>query len=118
LGFLLADGCVTNNHVLSLCLKAADQYHIEQFRDFLGSDHPIHLFQRRNSSESSFFVASVHLCTALAYYGVTPRKSRTASASAELRENAHFWRGLIDGDGTLYMTGNTITTTFRITTTI
>ncbi len=108
LGFLMADGCIDDDHVIGLTLKQSDQAHIELFRDFLASTHPIRSYKRHGKySESYLFVASARLCAALKRYGVTPRKSHTASAPPELRENAHFWRGMVDGDGVLYVSGNT-----------
>jgi hypothetical protein len=42
------------------------------------------------------------LVETLKEYGIVERKSRTAFV-IKLNNNLHFWRGLIDGDGTLYI---------------
>lgn len=53
IGFLMADGCVHWNSPRSasiiLSLTASDRSHVEKFRTFLKSDHPISLCDRRSS---------------------------------------------------------------------
>jgi hypothetical protein len=41
----------------------------------------------------------VKLVQALQKYGLIPNKTPVAYAPDELKENRHFWRGVIDGDG-------------------
>ncbi|CAG0928705.1 hypothetical protein TFLX_01027 [Thermoflexales bacterium] len=101
LGFLMADGCVRDDNSITIAVQAADYAHLEQFRAFLGSNHPIYQQQRGTYHSARLTVASAQLAAALKHYGVIPRKSFVASASPVLEPNPHFWRGMIDGDGFL-----------------
>lgn len=105
IGFLMADGNVMeigNSYRLSLCLHTQDLSHLERFKSFLGSGHKIHKFATKAASLS---VNSRRLCDAIARYGITPRKTFTAHVIG-LENNRHFWRGVIDGDGCLYIPKN------------
>jgi hypothetical protein len=106
IGFLLADGCVVRPArgapVLSLNLSAVDREHVERFRSFLGSAHPIKEAPGHGFATApmvQLLIPSRRLAASLASYGVVPRKSKIASASDVLCENRHFWRGVVDGDG-------------------
>lgn len=109
-GFLMADGCVSGNSI-TLSLSAKDGDHVNKFRVFLGSDIPL----RRYTYSSTFgpssnktydaVTLSVHsakIRKSLSKFGVVPRKSKTAVVNG-LANNRHFWRGVIDGDGTLFV---------------
>jgi len=109
IGFLLADGCI---HYLRgrypkvvLELGIEDWAHVEKFRSFIQTDTRVassHL-----GAAARLEVTSERIVNALKFYGVTERKSLTASVHPELRSNRDFWRGVIDGDGNLgYNKGN------------
>jgi DNA-binding Xre family transcriptional regulator len=113
-GFLMADGCVSDGsdgrYALTLALSDRDIIHVEKFRQFLGSGQSVRhetkfsttrvLRGKASQSRPSarLHILSRKLVTALAVYGVTPRKSHTAYVIG-LEDNRHFWRGVIDGDG-------------------
>jgi len=107
LGFLMADGSINTDRVFTLTLKSADQAHLEKFRSFLRSEHPLFSVVRRYSSDSSgdlrhhsgLAIGSRRLVTALAKFGVTTTRTHTAMASPELCQDRDFWRGVVDGDG-------------------
>jgi len=109
IGFLLADGCV---HYLRgkypkvvLELGIEDWEHVEKFRQFIQTEtqvRPSHL-----GAAARLEVTSERIVDTLRGYGVTERKSFTASVVPELRRNRDFWRGVVDGDGNLgYNIGN------------
>ena len=112
-GMLITDGCVTGGEkrkespIVRLGLSASDVAHIERFRAFLKSNHPIHF---RNPTGRSFHggplaeirISSSRLAESLEQFGVTRRKSLTALVRF-LETNPHFWRGVIDGDGNMYI---------------
>ena len=113
IGFLMADGSI-NDHgkgdkVISLALKDSDIGHLEKFRAFLKSDHSICLYDQTLRGKdgavlrrATINITSHRLADALASYGVVPRKSKTAKVVG-LEWNRDFWRGAIDGDGSLYL---------------
>lgn len=105
-GFLMADGCVWRN-TISLGLSLVDIGHLHKFRDFLKSSHPIRTLPATSShgvkhrkAQARIKVASSRIVQRLAEFGVVPRKSHTAEVQI-LEDNRHFWRGVIDGDGTI-----------------
>lgn len=109
LGFLMADGCISDSGgraELILQLKASDLEHVEAFRAFLHSTRPIRVIPPRGYKKSwnsqpsaAFCVNSKSLVAALSRHGVVPRKSFRAEAPTGLKYDRHFWRGLVDGDG-------------------
>jgi hypothetical protein len=112
LGFITADGCVMdagNGYVLSVVLSVRDVAHLERLRDDLGSTQPISSRDKtvRGNvfTHATFRVNSRRLVRSLMRLGVTPRKSATAqpwSGPPDLMP--HYWRGLFDGDGSIYQT--------------
>lgn len=105
-GFLLADGCVSacaekgrRRHSIIVALKTSDAAHVGAFRAFLRSDQPIGCAP--DGRFVRFAVDSQRLVDAVAKYGVVPRKSHTAAVPAFLANDHHFWRGVLDGDGSL-----------------
>lgn len=107
-GFLMADGAILNRQTgspeIALDLSARDKEHIERFRSFLQSSHPIAISSKKIKSGeyliARFSVRSSRLVNALAMFGVVPRKSLRTRVIG-LENNRHFWRGVVDGDGDL-----------------
>lgn len=108
-GFLMADGGVSSwNYSVYLNLSSKDIGHIEKFKKFMGSSNPIKNKVAKNPfkngkdyNTSSFSVSSLYLQYKLEKYGIKPKKSATAKVSDNLVYNRHFWRGVIDGDGSI-----------------
>lgn len=106
IGMLMADGCITTSGgstYVNLALAEKDTQHVRKFANFLGCvNHKITRVKRvKGGYNARFGVASKILANKLAEYGVTQRKSHTAKPSNELLFNKHFWRGVIDGDGSI-----------------
>ena len=110
-GFLMADGCITeaaggHRPQVRLQLQWSDQQHVQLFKEFIQSTSPIKKYQRklhrtgRTFAYCSFSFTSQRIAERLAQFGVVPRKTKTAKAII-LEGNQHFWRGVIDGDGCL-----------------
>jgi hypothetical protein len=107
-GFLMADGCVSDPAngrcpTLALSLAQRDMHHVVRFREFLGSTHPVAIRKNNRSKAGSqdlacFSVTSRRLVARLNSFGVVPRKSKGAQVM-QLEDDRHFWRGLVDGDG-------------------
>ena len=110
-GFLMADGCISyqdhHSPAIILILSAQDEAHLERFRAFLKSDHKIRKYSRTDSFSTNpkvcYQVRSRRLVSALSRFGITAGKS-TLGYVRHLDTNRHFWRGLIDGDGSLFET--------------
>lgn len=115
IGLLMADGCVTYdtvNHTYQVILELEekDAAHVERFRRFLGSSHKLRSVQskppsgNRLSHRVRLAVNSKRMVERLMSFGVTPRKSHTARVIG-LEHDRHFWRGVVDGDGSLGVNG-------------
>lgn len=113
IGMLITDGCVTKNRdekwapTITLRLSVKDKAHIEEFRRFLGSSHSLHETVSKDPNgrgklfpQVGISLRSKKLARRLAEFGVVPRKSSTALVR-QLEGNRHFWRGAIDGDGSV-----------------
>ena len=99
IGFLLADGNVYHppkrSKQLNLGLAEKDWEHLEKFKKFVGSNKK--LYYNAGGVFISFY--SNRMVEKLAEYGIVPRKSKIAKVPEQLKNNRHFWRGMIDGDG-------------------
>lgn len=98
LGFLLADGNICNER-LQVGIQARDRDHLYKLRGFLRSSHPVSYKKSTNSYH--FSIRSENLAASLYEHGITPRKSFTAKAPDHLVGDRNFWRGVIDGDGSV-----------------
>jgi hypothetical protein len=114
LGFLAADGCVSDVHTpgrrrktLHLTLALPDAGHVAKLIRSLGSAQPVREYgHKANDGRTRYSaVAAFHsaaLVEDLSRLGVEPRKSFTAQPwvgpDGLMR---HYWRGVVDGDGGL-----------------
>lgn len=100
-GFLLADGCVRyvtdEQKILRVDLGIKDINHLEKLKSFLGSTHKI----GRTPKKCTLDISSKQICNDLSLYGVVPNKSLIAQVDFRLENNRDFWRGVVDGDGSL-----------------
>lgn len=98
-GFILADGNIyyppKRSKQLNFGLKESDWEHLEKFKKFIGSDKK--LYYNNKAVFISFY--SNRIVNALERCGITPRKSLTAKVPEFCKNNRHFWRGMVDGDG-------------------
>jgi hypothetical protein len=122
-GVLMADGSVViENHRsprIRLGFQTRDVGHLEKFKSFLKSGQPITTRMMPGAdngkgrlglhSFSEFTVRSTALAKSLANYGVIPNKTYRTSTSPEIAANRHFWRGMIDGDGSIVIGSKTKT---------
>lgn len=120
LGFLLADGCVKNENILSIGLKHEDRYLLESFKNLLESTYPItdeikiSNFSPNGTEASYFRIRSKALCSKLKEYGIIPRKTFAAQFNPNNLISPQFingyLRGIFDGDGwvSIYESGKEI----------
>jgi len=106
LGFLGADGCVLpKNNRVDVSLTAGDKGYLQKLLDCLDSDYLIH--PAKGGTQSKISLVSAQLVFDLTRHAVTPRKSLTLKPPDFLPERlrSHFWRGVFDGDGTIFKSG-------------
>lgn len=117
-GMLITDGCVTSDHkavpdTIKLRLQSCDSDHILEFKKFAGSSaaatiangtHPID--ESRIAASCGIRICSPHMVAALEKYGVVPRKTFVAEAKGGVEASRDFWRGCVDGDGSIGVTAD------------
>jgi hypothetical protein len=102
-GFLFADGTLTPARSgaagLAVVVSDRDRGHLDKLRAFLGSTHAITAIARPDVNArgaSRFAVRSTQLHDRLEALGMTG-----GPLPPELAASHHFWRGVVDGDGSL-----------------
>lgn len=114
-GFLMADGCICRNSRtkknsrIALYLQERDVGHIKKFLNFLKTNIPIkakaksekNSLVKKSGTVFGVQITSQKLANKLVDFGVVPRKSLTARVNSTLGDNRDFWRGVVDGDGTV-----------------
>lgn len=89
-----------------LVLKKSDQDHVRAFLDFLGcSDRP--LCPANDGRGVRVSIGSAALANRLRDLGVFPGRSDLPRAATRFVASRDFWRGVIDGDGSLKLAGET-----------
>ena len=111
LGMMITDGSVYSDGGtprIEMQLALIDKDHVEKFRDFVKSDAPIRKkFNKKTKTWSAIYsVRSQWMADTLKRWGVTQRKTFTATAHPLLRDSSAFWRGVTDGDGGIKDDGN------------
>jgi len=103
-GFIMADGCLMqmgeDSFVVQIALAKKDAGHIEKLKLFLKAGHKIITYKGNHQ----FSIHSKRIFMRLGDFGLKPRKSFTAKATDLIKDNRHFWRGVVDGDGSLFIT--------------
>lgn len=107
LGFIAADGCVyrgDRQHLLRVRLKAADAPHLENLRDGMRTDSPVHMENFGGYLSARLEVSGEPLTTVLAKWGIGARKSLRLVFPETLPGAMvpAFLRGYFDGNGTAY----------------
>jgi DNA-binding transcriptional regulator WhiA len=100
LGYICADGCITNNiktRQYRLSLVSIDEDIIEKFKNFLGSRAIYRRRKQRNISE--IYINSRQLIEYLEKLNITSKKALTLNPNIVF--NKHFVRGYFDGDGSV-----------------
>lgn len=105
LGFLLADGNVSKN-TICINLKTSDTKHLEKFRGFVGGNQVISVSKDPRVSRYAF--GSKKITGDLAKWGIVPAKSYSAKVHQDLLMNRHFWRGMVDGDGSVVLKNRSV----------
>lgn len=113
LGFLYADGCVYksgNVYVIEVGLSFNDVGHLIKFKNFLKSDHPLNLKNRKGYKSCAITIRNQKMASDLMTKGCVPNKSLTLTFPSDeivpKRLKHHFIRGYFDGDGCVYGSEN------------
>ena len=108
LGFLYADGNISDNNTISLELSTTDKNHLVKFNSFLNKSLDI----REDKNRVRCIFKDTKIKNDLVNLGCIPRKSLILKfpKDKQVPKNLkrHFVRGYIDGDGSIYKTNNNI----------
>jgi hypothetical protein len=110
IGYLLTDGNVhrtmNQSRRISLPQSRAHRGQLENFRAFVGAQNVIRDTSKVTFGKlrdfSSFAITSERIAAALETYGIGPAKTATVEAVPAVVDSFDFWRGVIDGDGSVY----------------
>lgn len=112
LGIIATDGSVDGGNKLSVELKRSDKYLLGKIAKCLGSNRPIENTHSKDKRTGKVYpaarltVQSKKLVSDLLKYGITANKTFTLALNlvSISKENLrHFWRGCIDGDGSIFI---------------
>ena len=106
IGLLASDGCVggADPRRISIKLAAEDAPILRTVKRFLRTDATLGTHPARGNSrpQVGIQIRSTRLVQRLTELGIGPRKSLSLQIKhALLLESPHFWRGVVDGDGTV-----------------
>lgn len=108
-GLLLSDGNISKDtNAISLSLKESDLHLLEEFKAYLKSDRKILQQQTcKGRIQYRFIFDSALIKERLQEQNFEPRKStRERLPNFNWQDNRHFWRGVVDGDGSLFFNKN------------
>lgn len=106
-GFLLADGCISDRGKVNLGLEFSDGYLLECLKEELGlsNSNVNHIVRKSDGRKYATLCFKVDAITkSLTSLGLTPRKSLKEIAPDCFLNDRHFWRGMVDGDGSISKT--------------
>ncbi len=103
-GWLLSDGYICpNNKYISLAIQSGDVEILEKFKEYLNSNNKILSREHDTGSLSnSFTFSDKAIVTRLRSLGLENSKSLNENCPEIFKYNHHFWRGYLDGDGSIY----------------
>ena len=114
-GLLLADGNL-HKGTLQIGLHRQDRYILETLKQELNlstvnvNDHDLLVRRTGNVSQvSSLRVMDLRIVESLRRLGFSERKSGKEKLPEVFKFNSHFWRGMVDGDGTIGVQGQRVT---------
>ena len=107
-GLLLTDGHIDSiGNGLGISLKESDLYMLEKLREYIGCDNKICKQTRDEHIWYTFSIKSLTIKERLTAQNFTARKSKKEKLpNFDWVNNRHFWRGVVDGDGSVFFTNN------------
>lgn len=109
-GWLLTDGNLSKARI-SIELAQRDIELLENMKDYLKSSNVIFKRSRTDKRtgntyhQCSFGFSNAVILERLKALGMEPKKSVKEKVPVELKDNKHFWRGAIEGDGSINKKG-------------
>ena len=114
LGFMFADGYVSNDNHFGVSLNSKDINHLEKFKSSLNSEHPINIYVSNTKygyiEYARLYFRNSKMKDDLVRLGCVENKSLILKYPKCIKNSLskHFIRGYFDGDGTIGIYKNTI----------
>ncbi len=103
LGFFTADGYITTGDRVAVHLALMDREHLYKFKRVLEATQEV----SEDSKRCSLVICSPEIASDLALHGILPNKTFTTKPAQVAPELArHYWRGVVDGDGSFARDGS------------
>lgn len=102
-GFVGADGCI-RGRIIYITIHEKDELELFQFSQII--QHSPSLIRFNGRPHVGVVVHSDRISNRFREAGIAERKSLTYDPPEKFASNKHFWRGMIDGDGSLMWHGN------------
>lgn len=101
-GFIAADGCISNKDTtINISLQERDVGHLNKFKEFIQYTGDLQYNPLLKSY--SITIYSKKICSDLKNnFNITMRKSATFTPNSHSIVSIDFWRGMFDGDGSIY----------------
>lgn len=114
-GWLLSDGCYSKGRI-TLGIHPKDVEILENLKAYVGTKNNIFLGESKEDKrtgkrylKASFTFQDDDINSRLVALGMEERKSTKEKCPEIFRYNRHFWRGMIEGDGSISKTSNEFT---------
>lgn len=115
-GWIVSDGCLSGKGEVTLGVNTKDIEILENLKAYVGGNRKIYSGtsspDRRTGAvyeKSSFSFQDDDLTSRLIEFGLEQRKSTKEICPEVFKLNRHFWRGMIEGDGSISKTTNEFT---------
>ncbi len=107
LGILYTDGCLwrEGNASYRLQLGLIDYDVVDKFIEFLQYTGIAQIEKKDKNPRKIVQITSERLGQSLVDLGITPAKTHTTEVPERIKDSRDFWRGVIDGDGSLMLNG-------------
>ena len=101
IGFMMADGYVVEmeEQETQIGLALKDREHVEKFKMFFGLDNKVGIKTVNGKNYYRIHTYSNQLAGYFNERGIFQNKTFSAAPPKSLKNNRHFWRGIVDGDG-------------------
>lgn len=106
LGFIFADGCINLEYNrLTIDLNSKDTHILTEFSNILYGNDFVKTYHRYEGTYCKLDIHSKIMCNKLLDYNLGERKTFTITYPDMIDQslNKHFIRGLVDGDGCIYL---------------
>lgn len=111
MGFIIADGNISNHNVISMTIHEKDIDFLRFMKQTMGASHDFKRYVKDKPQYVSLIVASKGLAESLAHFGILPNKRKTWSKFkidiVPIEYRPSIVRGFFDGDGWICITKKT-----------